>query len=411
MKFNCDVKVVDMIMGSGKTSSAINYINSADNNEKFLFITPYLDEIERIKDACASKRFMEPKEIGTKLNGIKKLITDGENIVSTHALFHRFDNEAIDLCRMQNYTLIMDEVTDVIEKYEITQKDFELLTKNFVDIDPDSGLLKWRYPEESYRGKFSEEKRLCDLNCLAYYSGSVMMWLFPIEAFNAFKKIYILTYMFDAQIQRYYYDFYKLPYTYIYVTGNSVDNYRFTDDRTIKQKIDYDFKELIHILDNERMNGIGDRETDLSKSWYQRNSKNIVVEKLKNNLSNYFKNIRKTKTGENLWTTFVDYKTLLSGKGYGRSFVPLNMRASNKYRDRISIAYPVNRYLNTGVKNFFIKHNIDVDEDGFATSEMLQFIWRSAIREGKEIWVYVPSYRMRDLLIDWIDKNSAKVEE
>ena len=411
MKFNCDVKVVDMIMGSGKTSSAINYINSADNNEKFLFITPYLDEIERIKDACASKRFMEPKEIGTKLNGIKKLITDGENIVSTHALFHRFDNEAIDLCRMQNYTLIMDEVTDVIEKYEITQKDFELLTKNFVDIDPDSGLLKWRYPEESYRGKFSEEKRLCDLNCLAYYSGSVMMWLFPIEAFNAFKKIYILTYMFDAQIQRYYYDFYKLPYTYIYVTGNSVDNYRFTDDRTIKQKIDYDFKELIHILDNERMNGIGDRETDLSKSWYQRNSKNIVVEKLKNNLSNYFKNIRKTKTGENLWTTFVDYKTLLSGKGYGRSFVPLNMRASNKYRDRISIAYPVNRYLNTGVKNFFIKHNIDVDEDGFATSEMLQFIWRSAIREGKEIWVYVPSYRMRHLLIDWIDKNSENGEE
>lgn len=411
MKFNCDVKVVDMIMGSGKTSSAINYINSAGSNEKFLYITPYLDEIERIKNACASKKFMEPKEIGTKLNGIKKLITDGENIVSTHALFHRFDNEAIDLCRMQNYTLIMDEVTDVIEKYEITQKDFELLTKNFVDIDPDSGLLKWRYPEESYRGKFSEEKRLCDLNCLAYYSGSVMMWLFPIEAFNAFKKIYILTYMFDAQIQRYYYDFYTLPYTYIYVTGNSVENYRFTDDRTIRQKIDYDFKSLIHILDNERMNGIGDRETDLSKSWYQRNSKNIVVEKLKNNLSNYFKNIRKTKTGENLWTTFVDYKTLLSGKGYGRSFIPLNMRASNKYRDRISIAYPVNRYLNTGVKNFFIKHNIDVDEDGFATSEMLQFIWRSAIREGKEIWVYVPSYRMRHLLIDWIDKNSEKGEE
>ena len=27
LKFNCNVKIVDMIMGSGKTTSAINYIN------------------------------------------------------------------------------------------------------------------------------------------------------------------------------------------------------------------------------------------------------------------------------------------------------------------------------------------------------------------------------------------------
>lgn len=305
----------------------------------------------------------------------------------------------------------MDEVTDVIEKYEITKRDFDLLKNNFVDIDDNTGLLKWRYPDDDYAGKFSEEKRLCELNCLAYYSGSVMMWLFPIEAFNAFKKIYILTYMFDSQIQRYYYDFYKLPYTYIYVKGDNVNNYCFTSNESEKQKIEYNFKDLIHILNDKKMNTIGDRETDLSKSWYLRNKSNIVMDRLKKNISTYFKNRRKTKTSQNLWTTFVDYKTLLSGKGYGRSFAPLNMRASNKYRDRISIAYPVNRYLNTGVKNFFIKHNIDVDEDGFATSEMLQFIWRSAIREGKEIWVYVPSYRMRHLLIDWIDKNSENGEE
>ena len=67
----------------------------------------------------------------------------------------------------------------------------------------------------------------------------------------------------------------------------------------------------------------------------------------------------------------------------------------------------LNRYPCFYFKNFFIKHNINVDEDGFATSEMLQFIWRSAIREGKEIWVYIPSYRMRHLLIDWINKNSV----
>ena len=96
LKFNCNVKIVDMIMGSGKTTSAINYINQADPSEKFLFITPYLDEVDRIKKSCPFKNFKEPKEMGTKLNGIKHLIGQGDNIVSTHALFQRFDNEVID---------------------------------------------------------------------------------------------------------------------------------------------------------------------------------------------------------------------------------------------------------------------------------------------------------------------------
>ena len=408
LKFNCNVKIVDMIMGSGKTTSAINYINQADPSEKFLFITPYLDEVDRIKKSCPFKNFKEPKEMGTKLNGIKYLIGQGDNIVSTHALFQRFDNEVIDMCRAQNYTLIMDEVTDVVERYDISKEDFKILQDNFVDIDEETGLLRWRNPDDDYYGKFSEEKRLCELNCLAYYSGSVMMWLFPIEAFNAFKNIYILTYMFNSQIQRYYYDYYKLPYTYIYVAGDDISNYHFTSDESEKQHNNYNFKNLIHILEDEKMNLIGDREYDLSKNWYIRNKDNIVMKQLKNNLENYFRNKRKSKTKENLWTTFVDFKSQLSSKGYGRAFISINMRASNKYRDRTSIAYPVNRYINTGVKNFFIKHDVQTDEDGFALSEMLQFIWRSAIRDGQEIWIYIPSIRMRNLLKQWINENSIE---
>ena len=74
-----------------------------------------------------------------------------------------------------------------------------------------------------------------------------------------------------------------------------------------------------------------------------------------------------------------------------------------------SSGFLLNRYINTGVKNFFIKHNVQTDEDGFALSEMLQFIWRSAIRDGKEIWVYIPSIRMRNLLKQWIKQNSPKI--
>ena len=405
--FDCDVRIVDELMGSGKSMTAINYINRSDSDEKFLYITPYLSEVERIKTNCAEKKFKEPCFLrGRKLEGIKELINRGENIVSTHALFRRFDLEVIDLCRARNYTLIMDEVTDVVEKYDISSADFKLLREKFVDIDEDTGLIRWRNPNDNYRGKFEEEKRLCELNSLAFYGGSVMMWLFPIEVFNAFRKIFILTYMFDAQIQRYYYDYYKLPYKYLYITGDCLDNYTFTEDIDKRVAVTHDFKHLIHINEDEKINRIGDREFDLSKTWYERNKNNASMVQMKNNLLNFFVHKACTKTSQNLWTTFKDFKPLLSGKGYGRGFAPLNMRASNDYANRISVAYPVNRYINPGIKNFFTKHDVEVDEDGFALSEMLQFIWRSAIRRDEEIHIYIPSIRMRNLLKDWIEENS-----
>ena len=41
-----------------------------------------------------------------------------------------------------------------------------------------------------------------------------------------------------------------------------------------------------------------------------------------------------------------------------------------------------------------------------ALSEMLQWVWRSAIRDDKPINLYIPSRRMRELLIDWINTTN-----
>ena len=168
------------------------------------------------------------------------------------------------------------------------------------------------------------------------------------------------------------------------------------------------YKDLIHICEIEKLNQIGDRPTDLSKTLYMRNKNNPPMKVLKNNISNFFRHIRDDKSADNIWTTFQDYQSVLKGKGYTKGFLPLNSRAINKYGDRSSIVYPVNRYINPFVKNFFSMNGVKVDEDGYALSEMLQFIWRSAIRNGKEIWVYIPSIRMRNLLKDWIEVNSVE---
>lgn len=410
MNFECEVKIVDMVMGSGKSSAAINYINQSED-EKFLYITPYMDEItDRILKECAGKKFKTPKKFGTKLNGLKQLVSKGENIASTHALFHRFDQELIDMCRAQNYTLILDEVTEVVEEYYISKQDYEILMENYAYVDEETHLLRWRPDQDDYNGKFETEKHLCEMNCLALYGDSLMMWLFPIEVFNAFRHIYILTYMFHAQMQKHYYDFFGLPYSYLYVKGESLSEYEFTDEY-VPQRHKCDYKNNIHIIENEKMNQIGDSYYSLSMTWYARNANNVVMKQLRKNLVNFFRNIRGTKSNENLWTTFKEYQDILADKGYSKSFLAHTARATNKYADRTSVAYAVNKFINGSVKSFFVSKGVQVDEDGYATSEMLQFIWRSAIRDQKEIWVYIPSIRMRTLLKQWIEENSPKENE
>ncbi|MDE6149553.1 MAG: hypothetical protein K2F81_05595, partial [Ruminococcus sp.] len=61
------VKVCDAIMGTGKSSAAITYLNE-HKDEKFIYITPYLDEATRIKKNCPSLRFVEPSEKLPKYN-------------------------------------------------------------------------------------------------------------------------------------------------------------------------------------------------------------------------------------------------------------------------------------------------------------------------------------------------------
>ena len=409
MEFNCKVNIVDAIMGAGKTQSIMNYINQS--NDKFLVITPFLDEITRYRTYCKSKNFKSPKfeNKKTKLDNIKYLVEKGENIVSTHALFQKFDNELIDMCRAQNYTLIMDEVANVIDEYTITKQDFEILKNTYVTINPETKQLIWKEEYSDYKGKFDNEKRLCDLGSLVCYGNDLMVWLFPIETFNSFRNIFILTYKFELQLQKYYYDYYGLQYQFWSVEGNDLENYHLVTYEPNKSYLDYNYEQLIHICEIEKLNLIGDRDTDLSKSWYARNKNNTSIKVLKNNIQNFFRNIRNDNSSDNIWTTFKDYQSLLKGKGYTKGYLPLNSRATNEYRERTSVAYPVNRYLNPFVKNFFNSNNIEVDENGFALSEMLQFIWRSAIRDGKEIWVYIPSIRMRNLLKQWIKQNTKKI--
>lgn len=392
------IRVVDAPCGMGKTSAAINYMN-ANKEDRFLYITPYLKEVERIKENCPG--FREPQTYGTKMNGIKYLLEKGANIVSTHALFESFDESVCEVINAYGYTLIMDEVAEVVKQLKISNDDVKTILEKYAVIDEETHMLKW--VAKDYEGRFEDCKILCDLECLTVYGESdnkvLLLWLFPIKVFKAFKSVYILTYLFEAQVQRYYYDLYKCDYVDLWVKHEN-GQFFFTGEQ---QEYDLSYlKDLIHILDNEKMNHIGNLETALSKSWYDRHP--TIFKKIKSNCINLFINITKTPVKQNMWTTFKDYAPLIKGKGYSKGFVSLNMRATNLYREKTSIAYLVNVFMKPVVKNYFLLNGVEVNEDLYALSELIQFIFRSAIRDKKEIQLYIPSKRMRTLLQNWIDE-------
>jgi hypothetical protein len=67
------------------------------------------------------------------------------------------------------------------------------------------------------------------------------------------------------------------------------------------------------------------------------------------------------------------------------------------------MAYLASRYYNPQIKNFFSMNNVVLNEDLWALSELVQWLWRGCIRNDETMNVYLPCYRMRNILIKWLD--------
>lgn len=409
---NVNIKVVDSIMGSGKTSAAINLINS-DTENNFIYITPYLDEVKRIKSST-KRKFYEPeyfqnnKLYNSKFDSLHALLSEGKNIVSTHALFKRANRETRELIYNGNYTLILDEVMDVVEKLPIKKHDLEGLFQLGLIYEQDNYLL-WNKEKTEWDSRYNDIRDMALNFNLIKYMDNVLIWTFPADIFKSFEQVYILTYQFDAQIQKYYYDLHNINYKYYIAEKNESNDYHFINrpENYSEKEIKNNIKSLINIIDHPKINKIGDEPFSLSKNWYI-NASDPVLNQLKRHTENYYRNIVNSKAKENIWTTFKDYKGKIAGKRYTRAFVSLNTRATNEYRERFNLAYLLNRFPNTVIDNFLKTKGINIDKDYYAISECLQWIWRAAIRDNKEINLYIPSHRMRTLLIQWLNDHEIK---
>lgn len=417
--FNTKIKVIDAIMGTGKTSYAIQLMNEAPVDMHFIYVTPYLDEVLRIQQSVTCREFKQPT-VGhgeeTKLKSLKKLIAEGADIATTHELFSRADKELMELLEWNNYTLILDEVMEVISLVQGMKKDdFKvLMDSNLIEITPYNKVIWKADPKlDTQYNKIRDYALTGNLFCS---NNTAFVWNFPAKVFKLFNEVYVLTYLFEGQLQKYYYDMHFIKYEYFGVVKDEAGRYSLipksevVEDRT-------SFKNLINIYEG-KLNDVGSRKTALSSSWFTNPYNKENVNTLRKNLKNYFTHITKSTSDNFMWTCYKEFANKLKGKGYiaGTSkkdqeknvvgcYTPFNLRATNNYRHKTNLAYCLNRYMNPLEANFFKQYNVTVDQDLLALSDLLQWLYRSAIRDGQAINLYIPSSRMRKLLQAWLNNE------
>lgn len=427
------IYVCDAVMGSGKTTAIINYINSHPE-KKFIYITPYLGESDRIIENCNMIKFETPNgkrgaaRTGkySKLEDARDLVASGKNISSTHALFKTYDSEMLSMITEQGYILIIDENVEVTEKSEDSMDDINMLVKSGYineEYDEDTGLLSTYSlnDEKEYGGgKFSTFFRMMRSRSLTKIDedgvvGLQYYWILPPELIESFEDVFVLTYMFEGQGLYNMFKIHDIQYKNIGVSYSG-GVYQFDFEHPVNYIPDYIYHldELIDIVKDPKYNSIGARMHDLSMSWYVREAHGEVnaLKRLMRSCFEYkwAESSKGERVGNNnvsrLWGTYAKDKSKLTGKGYTNNYLVFNSRATNKYKNAEYLVYAVNLFVNVADKKYYEKLGVKVSDDQYALSTMIQWIWRSAIRDGKPIHIYIPSRRMRELLIDWM--NSFK---
>lgn len=402
------INVIDSMCGTGKSTKMFELMRqkAKENPDiRFLYITPFLSEIdERVPKELPEMDFYTPENKGRgKIGDLKMLIFEGKNIASTHALFHNLTVHIVDLLIEKQYVLVIDEALScvgLLDKSLVPSDTRDLLKSGMVLVNPDKrNQLSWNeaeYPEHD--GRYSFVRSLCNLGVVYCYADTFLMFEYPPRLLAELKEVWILTYLFHGSDMRCWLELNNIPYSI--VDNNSLG---LLPEIELKKSI----RANLTIIENRSTNAKRQRDTTLSKGWFEK-AKKEEVDKYKAMLRSCVVT-NKAKAGEIFWTTYKDYQKRMQGAGYTKgvsedmpAFLPMNIRATNDYRNYTLCMYAVNIFKNPVEMNYLRANNIQPDEDTFALSEMIQFIWRGAIRQGKPMKVLILSERMRNLLIKWL---------
>lgn len=390
------ITVVDALMGTGKSSWIIDLVNVTDKNKHILVVVPYKEQYRRLNEETHGRLRMIDDDKINKTIFCKSLVEYNNDIVITHALFKSLPIEIIQMLQEKEYMVIFDESPVVIEDLKLKKGDIALLKdSNRIAIDEDTRKVSWT-------GEVGEESALqavqsaCLEKVVYSYADTALIAMLPPVYLKGFNQVYICTYLFEHQLIAAYFKLFDILYEKkSLVPWRDGKKYLADFDEALDNRAN--IYALIDINQKDKHNAIGKGKYNLSKS---NSSKSVVQVQLKKKFNTYYKSVS-AKSEDVMWTVFKDAFEGTKGNGYTKGFIECNKKASNDYQDKSVLMYGCNLFVSPVIKNFISEYDIEINDEQFAVSELLQWIWRSRIRQGEPIQLYLPSKRMRDALKKW----------
>ena len=88
-----------------------------------------------------------------------------------------------------------------------------------------------------------------------------------------------------------------------------------------------------------------------------------------------------------------------------KCYVPMNARGSNQWAKRDFVIHMVDHYPEPSLKKYLDKRSEgSFNPDTYALSMLIQYVYRSAIRNAEPIKLMICSERMEQLFRDWLAK-------
>lgn len=439
-----DFRVIDMLPGSGKTTGMIKYLGHT--GIRFIYVTPYINGMDDIGTGIATNNTLTdlqqlaletgmykreeltgrvpkiPKRTFSKTADMLRLMMKEDNtIICTHQLFWQVTKHRKfwELAKRNGYVLVIDEEPTLFRDYNFCVDDIEAYLMGSIDgnepilLVDENGKLTWNTKKSKYsKGYFAPIKKEARTGTL-YLNGRKLRSKLPLDRFDAFPTIYLMTYRYEFSVFRVQWDktWPDNPGVYWHFEGDELVEGKSQMDRERAENI----KRRLQICTKEKNYpyGVGKKgHYTYSHEWYKK-ATDKDFEEIVRCIQLYVKNRATGKPvrldrSKIIWTTFKDYKEKIVAADKGAdhflqkgvdSFLPLNMRATNDYLDKNVVIFLVDRHLGSAEEG--------ISGNEWALSELLQFLFRTSLRledSEEKVYVWVPSERMRGLLVKWLEE-------
>lgn len=423
------VEILDSIMGSNKTNRVLDWIDS-NPNERYLYISPLLSEVDNTSRLATNLKhvsfeFPTTDDSDTKSDDLLAKLEIGANISCTHSLYLGMSEKHLDLIEKYGYIVIIDEEVGVIDAFKkYSTDDLAYLSANGdIEISEEDGMISWVGAELGKKAKYKQFYNLCKAKAVyaTRRSDTMLVTQMPVELFTRAKRVIIMTYMFKGNVLD---NFLKLkkveviPFTDVSPT--------IIDKQSIRDLIDLKplDRKLLKLGMSVYAYGKMDKKGFDLISNYIRSTGLSVGAKAKDTMYTCPKDISpvEMKSGKRVAPRgFLTYKTdlldddgnvLLDAKGKPKTqdnfcWLHSGCRATNKYSYKWYLAHCYDRHPNLSVETYLYEYGSPIDKNVFALSEMLQWIWRSRIRNGEPIVLAIPNMRMHNLFLDWLNEENT----